>query len=345
MPLAARSLLLDIAAAGARAVAVGERGHVLLSDDQGQTWRQGLVPTTQMLTAVCFVDERRGWAVGHDGLILVTDNGGENWLVQRDGLAEQARQNLLDRELASREVKRLQNAVADAAPDQHATLELQLEDALLDLEDAELALDEAVFTSPLLDVWFQDSLRGWATGAFGALLVTDDGGGSWNQVDELIDNPDQYHLNAITGDGRGRVFIAGESGTMFRSLDGGASWHSLRSPYRGSWFGATYNASSNTLLVYGLQGQLYRSLDFGDSWQAVENPGTATLAGGTANGDEVLLVGANGTVLYSDDNGQTFRRTQLADGKGLTAALGKAGKYVLTGQGGPRHWAPGGNHE
>ena len=40
-PLAAGSLLLDLAAAGSRLVAVGERGHVLLSDDQGVTWRAG----------------------------------------------------------------------------------------------------------------------------------------------------------------------------------------------------------------------------------------------------------------------------------------------------------------
>lgn len=36
-PLAGRSSLLDITRAGSRLVAVGERGHVLLSDDQGKT--------------------------------------------------------------------------------------------------------------------------------------------------------------------------------------------------------------------------------------------------------------------------------------------------------------------
>ena len=43
---ALRSTLLDVASAGQRLVAVGERGHVLLSDDQGKTWRQArTVPT------------------------------------------------------------------------------------------------------------------------------------------------------------------------------------------------------------------------------------------------------------------------------------------------------------
>ena len=44
-PLATASLLVDVARAGERLVAVGERGHVVLSDDGGETWRQsGSVP-------------------------------------------------------------------------------------------------------------------------------------------------------------------------------------------------------------------------------------------------------------------------------------------------------------
>ena len=35
-PLAVKSLLLDVARAGSRLVAVGDRGHVLLSDDEGR---------------------------------------------------------------------------------------------------------------------------------------------------------------------------------------------------------------------------------------------------------------------------------------------------------------------
>ena len=66
-PLAGSSLLLDLAFAGQRMVAVGERGHVMLSDDQGATWRQAKsVPTRVLLTAVFFVDSEYGWAVGHD---------------------------------------------------------------------------------------------------------------------------------------------------------------------------------------------------------------------------------------------------------------------------------------
>ena len=94
-PLAARSLLLDVAQAGSRLVAVGERGHVLLSDDSGKTWRQAKsVPTRAMLTAVTFADANTGWAVGHDEVILNTVDGGETWT--RSHYAPESQQPLLD---------------------------------------------------------------------------------------------------------------------------------------------------------------------------------------------------------------------------------------------------------
>ncbi len=57
-PLAAKSLLLDVVRSGARYVAVGARGDVLLSDD-GRDWRQVEVPTRATLTAVSAIDAQR----------------------------------------------------------------------------------------------------------------------------------------------------------------------------------------------------------------------------------------------------------------------------------------------
>lgn len=81
-PLAERSILLGIAQAGERLVAVGERGHILLSDD-GQHWRQVPVPADAMLNRVRFRDARHGWALGHDATILATRDGGESWALQQ----------------------------------------------------------------------------------------------------------------------------------------------------------------------------------------------------------------------------------------------------------------------
>lgn len=78
-PLAPSSLMLDVAVAGDALIAVGERGHVLVSTDKGVTWQQSEVPTQSMLSAVFFHDASLGWAVGHDSVILRTTDGGKTW--------------------------------------------------------------------------------------------------------------------------------------------------------------------------------------------------------------------------------------------------------------------------
>jgi photosystem II stability/assembly factor-like uncharacterized protein len=81
MPLAAKSLLLDVEDTGAGLIAVGERGHILLSPD-GKKWAQSPVPTRATLTAIDCVDTTTCWAVGHDAVILKTTDGGKSWVKQ-----------------------------------------------------------------------------------------------------------------------------------------------------------------------------------------------------------------------------------------------------------------------
>ncbi|MBE3098594.1 MAG: hypothetical protein IMZ44_15875, partial [Planctomycetes bacterium] len=78
-PLAPSSLLVDVAVRDGVTVAVGERGHVLVSGDQGRSWRQAEVATRALLTGVFMQDARLGWAVGHDEVVVRTRDGGLTW--------------------------------------------------------------------------------------------------------------------------------------------------------------------------------------------------------------------------------------------------------------------------
>ena len=80
-PLAAKNLLLGLALANGKVVAVGDRGTILLSAD-GVDWQQSAVPVHATLTAVSFSDANNGWAVGHDATILHTTDGGKTWTLQ-----------------------------------------------------------------------------------------------------------------------------------------------------------------------------------------------------------------------------------------------------------------------
>ncbi|VVP86741.1 Ycf48-like protein [Pseudomonas fluorescens] len=66
---------------GARVVAVGERGSILLSDDQGVSWQPASVTPQReaTLTALVALDAKRLLAVGHDGLILRSTDAGSHW--------------------------------------------------------------------------------------------------------------------------------------------------------------------------------------------------------------------------------------------------------------------------
>ncbi|MDH3788149.1 MAG: YCF48-related protein [Xanthomonadales bacterium] len=77
-PLAEKSVLLDVARIGDRMVAVGERGHVIFSDN-GTDWKQAEhVPTRSTLTAVFALGDRL-WAGGHDAVIITSGDRGKTW--------------------------------------------------------------------------------------------------------------------------------------------------------------------------------------------------------------------------------------------------------------------------
>lgn len=85
--LAQRSPLLDLARAGSRLVAVGQRGHILYSDDEGGRWQQARVPVSSDLNAVTFPTPEQGWAVGGMGWCctvgMAVPAGKNSWMVAR----------------------------------------------------------------------------------------------------------------------------------------------------------------------------------------------------------------------------------------------------------------------
>jgi len=80
-PRAVSNPLLKVVNNGQRYVAVGARGHILVSTD-GNDWKQVASPSDVLLTSVTFADAQNGWAVGHDALIMHTGDGGLTWKIQ-----------------------------------------------------------------------------------------------------------------------------------------------------------------------------------------------------------------------------------------------------------------------
>ena len=94
-PATPHLLLLDGALTPAGIIAVGERGTILRSTDQGRSWQDSVVPPAATLTGVSFAPgSPHGWAVGHDALILTTADSGQTW--QRQWQGENLQESFLD---------------------------------------------------------------------------------------------------------------------------------------------------------------------------------------------------------------------------------------------------------
>ena len=333
----ASSTLLDIARAGQRLVAVGERGHILYSEDGGKQWVQAQVPTTAMLTRVFFIDEQTGWAVGHDGNVLTTSDGGVSWMLQRDGVAEQAGINEQRAGRALREVESLRSQLATAPDDQRSQLEDALAEAEWAVENAHEVMEQAVYAPPLMDVWFSSPEQGWAAGAYGVLLYTGNGGRNWADWSHKVDNPEELHLNGVVGDKRGKLYLASEWGAIFVSANGGESWEPVESGYDGSFFGLALSPKSGSVFAHGLLGTVYRSNDQGGTWEAQQSGVTASLFGAEASGDTLIFVGQGGTATVTRDDGRTFTPLIQSQRDGLfgVVSLGD-GTFIATGEGGSR---------
>ncbi|MDH4584480.1 glycosyl hydrolase [Pseudomonas sp. BN415] len=297
--LALRSPLLDLAQAGQRLVAVGQRGHILYSDDEGQSWTQASVPVSSDLTAVQFPTEKQGWAVGHDGVVLHSGDGGASWQKQLDG----------------RQLGRLMQDHYSARPDAGQWLE---ESKRIETEGAD---------KPFLDLWFSDERNGFVVGAFNLIFRTRDGGQSWEPWTDRTDNPSGYHLNAISGDGE-HLYIAGEQGLLLRLDDNGERFQALESPYQGSFFGIS--AQPGAVLAYGLRGHAYRSTDGGASWTVVKTGLSSSITASTRDGKgNLYLFGQTGQALASRDQGASFQPLDIGQPVPVYGALASRDNGLL----------------
>jgi photosystem II stability/assembly factor-like uncharacterized protein len=185
---------------------------------------------------------------------------------------------------------------------------------------------------PLLDVWFADEQRGIAIGAFGRIMMTEDGGDSWRA--DLIDDREP-HANAIAQGSEQAIYIAAEFGTLFRSIDLGRSWTPLDVPDGGSLFGILA-LGDGSLLAYGLRGRLIRSTDGHLGWATIEAGSADTLLAGLLCHDgTVLLGGLRGALLISRDGGRTFEARWRPSRRAISAFVDLAPRGILLlGEGG-----------
>lgn len=264
-PLASESLLLDIASNKDGIIVVGERGHVLTSDD-GVEFTQQSVPSTATLTSVFTLGEKV-WAVGHDATILHSSDGGQTWVQQL--YVPALEKPFMDVTFFDEShgiavgayglFYRTTNGGMEWTAEQHPSFLHPDDQAYLEeikLEDEAFYLEELNAISPHLN----------------RLSVTD-----------------------------GTLYLAGEAGLLAKSEDLGHSWEQLPIDYLGSFFDLK-RAKNGQLLAAGLRGHLYIYSDDSESWNRVTGCSDATLNSIIpVSENQTLVVGNNGTIIRLKD--------------------------------------------
>ena len=290
-PLAIESLLLDGAVAGSRLVVVGERGHILISTDDGASWTQADVPTRVLLTAVHMHDERTGWAVGHDAVILRTVDGGETWTMVHQAPEEEL--PLLDVWFR----------------DERAGFAVGAYGYFLATEDGgetwarRVVSEDDFHLNALVPVAERSpgspqpaSRRLYIAAEAGVAYRSDDAGKTWSEL------PSPYAGSWFGGLAldEEQVVLTGLRGHLFRSENAGETWTQVPSGTTATLTGAV-RLPSRSIVITGLEGSVLTSEDGGRSVSARRLPSREGISAGLPLADgAVLLIGEFGVRRLAD---------------------------------------------
>ncbi|MFT5789439.1 MAG: photosystem II stability/assembly factor-like uncharacterized protein [Shewanella sp.] len=280
-PLAAKSLVLDIAQYGDTFVAVGERGHVFVYDKK---WQQVNTPTLAQLTKVFFVSEDIGWAVGHDATIIHTQDGGLTWQLQMQ--SPEIEKPFLDLHFFDENngiaigayglFYRTNDGGKNWTGEYHQ--ELLFEEDVAYLEELK-AEDEALYLS---------------------------------ERNSLLP-----HFNRVIPVSNDLIIMVGELGLVAVSSDKGNHWQKKDFPYEGSLFNAS--VVDNSVYVMGLRGHLFKSDKDLAVWQEIILPVDSTInAGIPLEGSVLRIVGNAGVIIDVTEKGDT-QLVEQRQGENLVA--------------------------
>ena len=328
--MAVRMKFLDLTMCGNRYVAVGEYGMILVSDNEGDTWQQAVVPTSVTLTAVDFPTPKKGWAVGHDGVVLNTQDAGETWQIQASGL--EMNRKVLDQ--INDKKAELTEAMNTAPEDAQKELAQRLEDMEYLHSDMSAPIEANAPTS-LLDVFFMDEDTGFALGAFGMIIQTKNGGIDWEPIVNRMNNLEGYHyygMESIRAEGRDILFLVGERGLLYRSMDRGTTWQLMESPHEGSFFGVRAANDDKTIILFGLGGVAFLSTDLGLTWKDIEIPEHLPISSALPVSEgRFLLTTVKGNMFFTQKDGTGLSSVSTAVPGTVTAVQTADGLFLFAG--------------
>jgi len=288
-PRADQSLIIDITHDRGRWIVVGERGHILVSDD-AKSWKQVAAPTRVMLTAV-ELQGSIGYAVGHDATIIRTEDNGATWQKVYHDPEEQA--PFLDVVMINdkRTVAVGAYGLYAETNDGGETWQQRI------LEPGELGAaaedeggEDLFYDFHLNDIAITGSGRWYIAAEAGTLYRSDDGGVSWVRL------PSPYEgsfFGVLPLDGE-NVLLFGLQGRLYHSDDAGLKWRRIETGVDATLSSGERLGDGKALIV-GYAGIVLNGVDAAADVKPVRLPNRPALSDAyrLENGD-LLTVGGSG---------------------------------------------------
>ena len=266
-----------------RVVAVGERGNILLSDDQGGSWQPATVKPQRdlTLTALVALPDKSLLAVGHDGWIVRSEDEGANWSeVRFDGEIAEPLLGIWsaggNRVLAFGSFGKFYQSGDDGRTWQAQPLEV---------DSAHLnGMDGGT-----------DGRR-MVVGEQGLVLRSDDGGHSWHKLEPFYNGS----LCGVVRLSPDRWVTYGMRGHVFVSQDFGQTWEPVKVGNQLPLYGHVLLPNDGGLLIVGAGSSVVRLDGKGELVSATRLPGLGTLTSAVMVGSRLLVGGERGVFQGTD---------------------------------------------
>ncbi len=308
------------------------------------SWMQLAAPVSTDLMGVRIVDDTLGYAVGEKGTILKTGDGGKTWIRQTSGLDAQAVLTSVACQVPGNVVAvgNRWNVVGMVTPDNawqlngvpdrdwKAICNVTASNFVFVGSGGGIVLDSTTpgggfrsngtqraflsspTTLPLFGVSFLTPTDGIAVGDSGMILVTQNGGSSW----DIHQSPHRSPLRSVATGNTSEACAVGDNGTILITTDRGATWLDASPAGLFTNLHSVAYSNASTVVAVGDTGVIIKSTDGGRTWTQQSVNTFADLRSVScwefAGSTIWVAVGDGGTIVRATYGGSTGTFTKSA---------------------------------
>ncbi|MBK7267223.1 MAG: protein kinase [Ignavibacteriales bacterium] len=257
------------------AIVVGDSGKILISTDNGSSWKTIISPEPIEWYATA--------AGGQNGFLIGGANGALQSVAPGDSvfrkLVTPAMSDILNIEVLSN----------------GKIIALGANGDMLISDDKGITWKKSVtgVVNNLYSVDFMDGNSGVAVGDNGTIIRTDDGGNTWILGASVTNT----YLKDIKFIGSGVYILVGGDGQIFRSPDGGREWKRIDVNISAPLVAVRFSTPSNGVILSS-KGDLFRSEDAGESWKYQPAVAGNLINSVTSGKTRLYMAASGGAILF-----------------------------------------------